>query len=98
MFDRTMTGKAFNVSLTLWRSMKLKTFIDPVDISFDNFVFAIGASRNHFNESLKALSTAQRWFPDKNIIFYDLEHRNHLEREQIQTVTVSTTFCTSLSM
>jgi hypothetical protein len=77
-------GKPFDLRVA--RHSLLSAPESYVTLSRDNvnqFAFMVGASSNHFDESIDAVALAQMHFPHHKIIYYDLG----LTDEQRATVT-----------
>ena len=67
-------GDPFHVrhSVLLNIGMPPPSFIHLTNQTVRQFVFGTSASANHFEESLDAIGSVQRYFPEKKIIYVDL--------------------------
>ncbi len=72
----TQIGKtklAFEVSKHIWNKLTIDNLIDDSNISMNNVVFVIASSANHFNESMDAIVSPQKYMYGRKIIYYDIE-------------------------
>ena len=83
-FNKNLFGKEFHIPKDLWNKIEIHDFVDESEIKPHNVVFVCAASRNHFQESLDAVASAQHWFPRRRIIYYDIEPNGLSEEEKSQ--------------
>ncbi len=84
-FNQSLSGKSFRISEHLWQAIQLREFVDISDITADDLAFVIGSSHNHFEESKDAIASIQHWYPNRTILFYDIEP-DHLIHHQMSEV------------
>ena len=79
-------GKSFLVNSEYLKTTgipQMEGFTTLSPETMDDFVFATGASSNHFSESIDAVENVQRLFPNYTILYYDLG----LDINQVITVS-----------
>ena len=83
-----LTGRTFNISpvhLQFAQKSPSGSFIHLDSHTVETFVFATGASANHFNESIDAIARIQLYMPNHTIMYYDLG----LRPWQVDRVSIS---------
>ncbi len=85
-FNMSMSGVDLTVPQDLWQRLELTEFVSASSIKENELIFVIGASRNHFQESLDAIASVQYWFPNTTILYYDID-KNKLTAAQITMVS-----------
>ena len=83
--ERTLYGKPIHISHKLWSSLQFDSFVDVSDMKSDDLVFVLASSENHFAESVDAVASVQAKYPNKKIIYYDIEE-NGMKPPTVQQV------------
>ena len=70
----TRLGHPFNITREQFSALRLPPTKFKIldEVSVKHFVFVTACSDHHFNESIDAVASVQKHFPDRHIIYYDI--------------------------
>ena len=83
-----MASHPFDVNITLLQQLGVPStkFVNLTETTAANFVFVTGVSDNHFMESQDMIGGIQKYYPEMEIIYYDLG-LSKSNKEMVRTTT-----------